>query len=127
MSSPNTLLNLSGFQDGIAADETGINIEEFKATVEPEFRNVIPGKYGAARGVVLGPAKLNVALRGEVSSALGIMAAVFGTATTIANTTAYAGAPTTGKYLTKFEVTEARENGKLKEVSAEFEALAGVS
>ena len=95
MPSPNTLINLSGFQDGVAADETGINIKEIKTSVEPEMNNVVPGKYGAARGRVVGPMKKNVSISGEVSGATGVMAAVSTSAISLANTTAYFGAPTT--------------------------------
>lgn len=126
MPSPNTLVNLTGFQDGVAADETGINIKEIKTSVEPEFRNVIPNKYGVGRGFVVAPAKKEVSISGEVTGATGVMAAVFVTALTLANTTAYFGAPTTGLYPKKAEITESREGGALKEMSMELEAIAGI-
>lgn len=122
-----TLLNLSGFLPGVAADETGINVKSFKTAVEPEFRNVIPGKNGAARGVVIAPMKKTVSIDGEISGSTGVMAAVMGTAFTPGNASAYFGAPTTGLYLTKGDVEESRESGALATVSVEFEALAGVA
>jgi hypothetical protein len=127
MASPNTLINLSGFQDGVAADETGINIKEFKTKVEPEFRNKVPNKYGAVRGIVVAPMMLEVSLSGEVTGATGIMAAVATSATSLSNSTAYFGAPSTGKYLKSAEVTENRDGGALKEMSAEFDAHAGIA
>ena len=120
MASPNTLINLTGFTDGIAADEGGIDVSKFTASVEPEFENFIPGKYGAARGAILGPMKLDGSVAGEISANTGLMAAVLGTAMTIANSTAYWGAPTTGKYLRKGEVELERENGKPASMSLEF-------
>ena len=122
-----TLTNLTGFLPGVAADETSINIKTFKTAVEPEFRNVVPGKNGAGRGFVAAPMKKNVTIDGEVTGALGVMAAVLGTAFVPANSSAYFGAPTTGLYLLKGEVEESREQGALTSMSAEFEALAGIA
>lgn len=122
-----TLVNLSGFAAGVTADETGINVEEFKTTVEPEFRNVVPGKTGEGRGFVVAAMKKNVSISGEVSGSTGVMAAVAATAFAPANSSAYFGAPSTGLYLTKGEVTESRDGGALKKMSAEFEALAGIA
>jgi hypothetical protein len=122
-----TLINLSGFLPGVAADETAINVKTFKTVVEPEFRNVIPGKNGAGRGFVCAPMKKNVTIDGEVTGSTGVMAAVIGTAFTPANSSAYFGAPTTGLYLLKGEVEESREQGECAKMSAEFEALAGIA
>jgi len=122
-----TLINLTGFQAGVAADETGINIKTFKTTVEPEFNNILAGKSGTARGKGVGDMKKNVSLDGEVSGSTGVMAATATAAFTPANSSSYFGAPTTGLYLTKGEVTESRENGAWKEMSAEFEAYAGIT
>lgn len=122
-----TLLNLTGFAAGVTADETGINVEEFKTVVEPEFRNVIPGKTGEGRGIVLAPMKKNVTITGEVSGSTGVMAATAAVAFAPANSSAYFGAPTSSLLLTKGEVTENRDGGALKKMSAEFEALAGIT
>lgn len=122
-----TLVNLSGFAAGVTEDETGINIEEFKTVVEPEFRNIVPKKTGEARGFVVAPMKKNVSISGEVSGATGVMAAVATTAFAPANSSAYFGAPTTGLYLLRGEVTESRDGGALKKMSAEFEAVAGIA
>ena len=122
-----TLINLSGFSAGVASDETGINVKEFKTTVEPEFKNYVPGKTGEIRGAVLAPMKKSVTISGEVTGNTGIMAAVAATAYAASNSSAYFGAPTTGLYLVRGEVTESRDNGALKEMSADFEAYAGIS
>jgi len=115
-----TLVNLSGFQHGVNADETGISIESFRARVAPEFKNFALNKSGEKRGFVVGDPELTVTIEGEVTGSTGVMAAVIATATTIANTTAYFGAPTTGKYLDSGEVTETRDG--FKRVSLEFSA-----
>ena len=120
-----TLVNLTGFQHGVAQDETGINIESFRARVAPEFKNFVLNKSGEKRGFVAGAAELSVTIEGEVSGSTGVMAAVLTTATTIANSTAYFGAPTTGKYLDSGEITESRDG--VKRVSLEFSAHAGIS
>jgi len=120
-----TLINLSGFLPGVAADETAINVSSFKTVVEPEFRNIIPSKNGTGRGFVCAPMKKSVTIEGEVTGSTGVMAAVIGTAFTPANSSAYFGAPTTGLYLLKGEVEESREQGACAKVTVELEALAG--
>jgi hypothetical protein len=120
-----TLVNLSGFQHGVNADETGISIESFRARVAPEFKNYALNRVGEKRGFAVAPAELTVTIEGEITGTTGLMAAVLATATTIANTTAYFGAPTTGKYLDSGEVTESRDG--FKRVSLEFSAQAGIS
>jgi hypothetical protein len=119
-----TLVNLTGFQHGVNADETGINIETFRARVAPEFKNFVNGKNGEKRGFAVAAAELSVSIEGEVSGTTGVMAATVATATTIANSTAYFGAPTTGKYLDSGEVTETRDG--MKRVSMELSAHAGI-
>jgi len=121
-----TLVNLTGFQPGIASDETGINIKTFKTVVEPEFKNYAEAKDGTKRGFGVAPMKKVVTLDGEVTGSTGVMAAVATAAFTPANSSAYFGAPTTGLYLDKGDVTEDREGGKWKEMSAEFSAHAGI-
>jgi hypothetical protein len=119
-----TLVNLTGFQWGINADETGINIRSFKCKIAPEFKEYLKGKSGAKRGFAVEVPELTISLEGEISGATGVMAAVTTTATTLANSSAYFGAPTTGKYLDSAEVTEGREGWK--DLTAEFSAQAGI-
>lgn len=121
----NTLYNLSGFSDGVAADEEGINIEEFKTEVEPEFIKNIPSKNGTVRGSVIAPMKKVVSIQGEVSGDTGVMAATAYSAFAPANSTAWFGAPTTDLLLTKADVTENRNEGELRKMSATFDAYAG--
>jgi hypothetical protein len=122
-----TYINLTGFQGGVAADETGINIKTFKTDVEPEFKNLLQGKTGEVRGFGVAPMKKIVTIDGEVSGSTGVMAATATAAFTPANSSSYFGAPATSLYLDKGSVTENRENGAWKEVSTEFSAYAGIS
>lgn len=122
-----TLINLTASTSagwGVAADETGINIREFKSTIEPEFIEILPGKNNLARGKAVGDMKLTVNISGEVLLATGIMAATAIVAFSPTNSTAYFGAPQTDLYLTRAEVTQSRDGWK--DVSIDMEAYAGI-
>lgn len=120
-----TLTNTTGFVRGIRQTETGINVKSFKTAVEPEFTEYLMDLVNTRRGMAQGPMKATITIEGEVNTGLtGLMAAVLGSAVTTANSVAYFGAPTTGKYLMKGEVTEARD-GWL-DMSMELEASAGI-
>mgnify|MGYP006928219181 CR=1 FL=1 len=119
-----TLVNLTGAQRGVAADETGINIRNFRTAVEPEFKDFLNGKNGEATGFAVAAMKKTVTIEGEVLGSTGLMAAVSTTAFAPANSSAYFGAPTTGLYLDKGEVTEDRDGWK--DVNAELTANAGI-
>lgn len=119
-----TLVNLTGFQRGIASDETGINVRQFRTVVEPEWKEFLGDKQNAARGFAVAPMKKTVNIEGEVSGSTGVMAAVATTAFAPVNSSAYFGAPTTGLYLDRGEVTEGRD--AWKDVTAEFTANAGI-
>jgi len=126
-----TLINLSGSTSvghGVTADETGINISSFKISIEPEYKKPLNNKVDEVRGWAVGSVKKEVTIEGERLLLTGVMAAVVGTAFTPANTssgTGYFGAPTTGLYLDKAEITEAR--GEWIGMSATFTANAGVT
>lgn len=121
-----TLINLTASTAagwGVAAEETGVNIREFKCTVEPEFIEHLPGKQNEVRASAIGPMKLTVNISGEVLLATGVMAATAITKFTPTNSVAVFGAPTTALLLTRGEVTMTRDGWK--DVSADFEAYAG--
>lgn len=120
-----TLVNLTGFQRGILTDEVGINIREHKTTVQPELKEFLKDKQNLNRGFATGPMQKEVNIQGEVSGATGLMAATATTAFAEANSSAYFGAPTTGLYLDKAEVTESRDGWK--DVTADFSAFAGIT
>ena len=119
-----TLINLDGFQRGVAEDEDGINCREIKTTVEPEYLEFLGDLVNEARGAAVGAMKLAVSISGEVSGASGLMAASAVAAFTPANSIAYFGAPATGLYLEKGEVTESRDGWK--DVTCDFWARAGI-
>ena len=121
-----TLVNLTGFKPGVQQDEIGINIKTFKTTVEPEFKNFADAKDGTHRGFGVAPMKKVVTMDGEVTGSTGLMAATASVAFAPANSSAYFGAPTTGLYLDKGDVTEDREGGKWQDVSVELSAHAGI-
>ena len=118
------LVNLTGAQRGIAEDETGINIRSFKTTVEPEFKDKLPGKSGEIRGFAVGAMQTSVAIEGEVFGDTGIMALTATTAASVANTYTYFGNGAPDLYLDKGEVTEAREG--FKEVMVDLSGNQGV-
>src|SRR5687768_1591624 len=99
-----TLISASGYSHGVTSDETAVNIESFKCTVEPEFIDHLMGKTNEVRGSAVAPMKLSVEMAFEIGGSTGIMAAVPTTAFSPVNSTAYFGAPVTGLYLTKGEV-----------------------
>lgn len=134
MASPNTIVNLTGATDGVSSDETGVNIKRFVCTVEPEFRKFYAGKYGPRRGGVIAPAMLRVSLEGEILGNSGVMAASFTSGNTVANSTAWFGAPTVGTstgnallLLEKAVVTADREEGELLAVALDYDAYAGIT
>lgn len=121
---PLTLINLTGFIRGVVSDEVGVNIREVRRTIEPEFIEVLGDKQNLARGKAVAPMKLTASISGEISGATGIMAATAATAFTPANSMAFFGAPTTGLYLTRAEVSN--ERASWHDLSADFEAYAGI-
>lgn len=119
-----TLVNASGFSRGVASEETGINIEEISVTVRPEFKEFLFGKTNEKRGFAVAPPEAEVSIRGEISGETGIMAAVFGTATAIANETDYFGVSNYSFYLDEGTVTEGR--AAWKNLDARFSGNDGI-
>lgn len=121
-----TLVNLSGFQRGVASDEAGINIESFAVEVSPEVNEWLPGKTGEARGKAVGAPQGKLTFSGEIFDiSLGIGAASFSTAFVPVNTTAYLGRSAGGWYLNSGTVSSDRAGWK--SISAEAESRAGVA
>ena len=123
----NTLINSSGFTSGISSAETGINVSSIKLAIEPEFRTERLNIYGAIVGWAIGPVKLEVDIEGEIAGNTGWMAATFVAAVSIANTTLYWGAPTTGLYPISGTVDMERANGAWLKMSMKAMANAGVA
>ena len=101
-----TLINLSGFQQGVAEDETGINVNSFTTDTKPEFKNFVMDKSGVKRGFAVGPGEQTITISGEISGSSGIMAAIFTTAVSLANTVNYAGVTTGDIYLDSSNIVE---------------------
>ena len=85
----NTLVGLSGFQRGIEAAETGVNIDNFSVRYFPQYKDKVNNYAGQAIGFAI-PDKFTreATLSGEVSSIgslTGVMAAVLNAAYTFAN------------------------------------------
>jgi len=119
-----TLVNLTGAARGVAQDETGINIRSFKTSVEPEFKDKLPGKNGEIRGFAVGAMQTTVSIEGEVMGNTGIMALTATTSASVANAYTYFGNGAPDLYLDKGEVTEARDG--FKDVSVELSGNQGV-
>lgn len=113
-----TYVNLSGFQRGIASDETGINVSRFSLEIEPEINDKLPGKDGQARGKAVGDPMGKLSIEGEISGSTGVMAAVFTTAFVPTNSVTYFGRSAGGFYLDRATVDQERDGWK--KVSAEF-------
>lgn len=100
-----TLVNLSGYQRGVEAEETGINVESFSCRYFPEVKDKLKGITGETKGFAVStvPSR-DVKIRGEVKGSTGLMAATFVTAITPGNDVAVFASATGGLYLD--EVTE---------------------
>lgn len=121
-----TLNNLTGYSNGVAADEGGIGVKEFKAKVKPELKVFAFAKDGTKTGFAVAPPELEVSVSGEVKGTTGLMAATVAASVTVANSVAYWGAPTTALYMDSGEVTQNREGGSWKAMSMELSANAGI-
>jgi len=120
-----TLVNLSGFQRGVEADETGINIDTYEVVSRPEFRDDLPDKSGEVRGFAVGQTMSEITITGEVSGGTGIMAVVSSTAATIANDVNQFGQTVGGSYAVEFTQSQSRDG--FRRVNVRFQRYAGVT
>lgn len=104
---PNTYINLDGFQRGIAADETGINIAAFSARYFPQYKDFRVNKDGQNLGFAE-PDSLSceVTLSGDVIGDTGVMAADFATAYAFGNATDEIGAGDGGLYWDEITISQ---------------------
>lgn len=107
-----TYVNLSGYQRGVASDETAVNCSSFAVTVKPEINDWLPGITGQAKGKAVGDPEGELTMDFEIGGSTGIMAAVFTTAFVPVNTTTYAGRSQGGFYMDEITVTQEREGWK---------------
>lgn len=63
-----TLVNLAGFTPGIAADETGMNVESVTITANSK-KIEVPGKNGNRRGTWYHDKKKTIEISGETTAA----------------------------------------------------------
>jgi len=94
-----TLVNLTGYQFGVEADETGINIESFEATYKPEQKEFLRDRKSSKIGFAVDEPEGEFSIQGEVSGSTGLMAATFAAAVTIVNDHAEFGLTAGGVYL----------------------------
>jgi hypothetical protein len=102
------LVNLSGYQWGVEADETGINIESFSSTYKPEQKEYLRNKSGTKIGFAVDDVEAEITAEGEVSGSTGLMAATFATAVTLANDNAEFGLSAGGVYLDEAAISQGR-------------------
>jgi hypothetical protein len=103
-------VNLTGYQRGIEADETGINISKFTLEVEPEINDWLPGKDGQARGKAVGDPMGKLTVEGEHNTTLaGIMVVVATTAFVPGNDVTYFGRSAGGFYFDRGTVDQERD------------------
>lgn len=122
-----TLINLSGYQRGVASDEVGINIERFDVEVEPEINDWLPGKDGQARGKAVGDPMGKLTIEGEIGAGgVGsILVAVFITPFVPVNSVTYFGRSAGGFYLDRGTVSQKRDGWK--SISAELSSRFNVA
>lgn len=80
-----TLVNLSGWQWGVEADETSVNIESYSVTYKPEQKEFGRNKSGTKIGFAADDPEAEITIEGEVTGSTGLLAASFTTAVTVAN------------------------------------------
>lgn len=114
------LVNLTGFQGGVEAEETALNIAEFTVRYFPEFKRKLPNRVGQTRGFAV-PDKFSreVSMTGEISGTTGIMAAsvTAGVAVAVANEIADYTAVGGGLYVDELTISQPREGWRSLDAS----------
>lgn len=111
MSTTVTLVNGASLAWGIASDEVGVNIGEFKQAVAPQFIESLGGKQNVTRCDAYGPSELTLSMSGETNGAGAgsVLLSTIGVAFVPVNSiTTYFNAPTTGLYLQSGDITGSR-------------------
>ncbi len=122
-----TLVNGSSLTWGIASDEVGVNIAEFKQSVAPQFIESLPGKNNITRCDAYGTPELTLDMSFETNGAGSgsVMLATIGVAFVPVNSiTTLFSAPTTGLYLQSGDITLTRSG--FVSGNAQFKAKAGI-
>lgn len=115
-----TLINLSGYQFGIEAEETALNVKSFDVAYKPEFKEWLRGKTNEKIGFALAPTEAEITLEAEIK---GSLTQTFATAATLANDTSDFGAAG-AIYLDEATVKQARDGWR--SLSAKYSRCAGI-
>jgi len=107
-----SLVSLSGFQYGITADETAINIRTIETASRPEYKTTLTNKSGTVRGFAVGDPMAEITVTGETTGSNGIVAAVAGTAYVLANSVDQFGQTTGGCYADSMTISQNRDGFK---------------
>lgn len=127
MSTTVTLVNGSSLAWGIASDEVGVNIGEFKQSVAPQFIESLGNKQNVTRCDAYAPPELTLTLNFETNGAGAgsTMLSTIGVAFVPVNAiTTLWSAPTTGLYLQSGEITLSRSG--FVSGSTEYKAKPGI-
>jgi len=111
-----TLINLAGYQWGIASDETGINVSQFDITARPEFKEMLQDRTNTKIGFAVGETEEEISVAGEIKGAL--MISDFVTAVTLANTIDFLDVSAGTVFLDEATVSQGR--GAWKNLSAKL-------
>ncbi len=121
-----SLVSLSGFQRGVEADETSMNIESFDVTYTPEFKDFVLKKSGEKRGFAIAATESKISFKGEVTAtSLGVMAITFGTAFVPANDVDGFGQTAGGCYADSVTISQSRTG--FRSISVEMSRNSNIS
>ncbi len=112
-----TLVNETGYQPGVEADESGINVENFDVEYKPESKEFLKNRVGSKIGFSVLDVEADITVDGEVNAATGLMSASFSAAVVLANDTDQFGLTSGGIYLDSVNIKQNRENAKLRSAS----------
>lgn len=122
-----TLVNGASLQWGIASDEVGVNIGEFKQSVAPQFIESLGNRQNVTRCDAYAPPELTLDMSGETNGAGAgsVLLSTIGVAFVPVNSlTTYFNAPTTGLYLQSGDITGSRS--AFLQFNTQHKAKAGI-
>lgn len=127
MSAVTTLNNGASLAYGIPQNEIGVDVEEFKQEVAPQFIESKPGINNATVCDAYGPMELTLTMTGETNGAGAgsVLLSTIGVAFSPVNSvTSLFGAPTTSLYLQRGGITLSRSG--FSKFDTEHKAKAGI-
>jgi hypothetical protein len=110
-----TLVNLSGWQWGIEADETALNVSSYSVAYRPEQKEFARNKSGTKIGFAVDDTEAEISIEAEVTGSTGVMGGSFSAAITVANDHALFGLSAGNVYLD--EATESQTRDGFRSVS----------